>query len=371
MKAGRLPLNDAMFLYGEIARDDDARRGADAVHAARPTRRPITCAGSIDELRADADGACRRGTCKLRTRILLSNPLQAWVEDATLDLEYHVRRSALPARRATSASSASLVSRLHGNTGRFPPPAVGGAPHRGARGRPVRDLRQGAPRARRRLHRHARRWRAACRATRTSATRRCSSPCRRRSATPRESRARGRDVRPSCCAWLRDAARRRPGASARRSSSLVRGRRDRDDLVTPLQAPQLHPQRAHQPQPPLRDAAARDRAAQGGRPRAAGGTLNDVVLALSGAEPAPLPPRAGRAAGAAADRDGAGQRAPQGRRRRRQRGRRDPRVARHRRRRSRRAARAPSSRRRRAPRSSSRACRSRRSCSTARSCSRR
>ena len=66
--------------------------------------------------------------------------------------------------------------------------------------------------------------------------------------------------------------------------------------------------------------------------KAVGGTLNDVVLALSAAQPAPLPRRARRAAGRAADRDAAGQRARQGRRRRRQRGRRDPRVARHRRR---------------------------------------
>jgi len=43
---------------------------------------------------------------------LLANPLQAWVEDETFELEYHVRRSALPSP-GDERELGILVSRLH------------------------------------------------------------------------------------------------------------------------------------------------------------------------------------------------------------------------------------------------------------------
>jgi diacylglycerol O-acyltransferase / wax synthase len=49
---------------------------------------------------------------KLRHGDLLSSPLQAWVEDERFDLEYHVRRSALP-RPGDERELGVLVSRLH------------------------------------------------------------------------------------------------------------------------------------------------------------------------------------------------------------------------------------------------------------------
>ena len=101
--------------------------------------------------------------------------------------------------------------------------------------------------------------------------------------------------------------------------------------------------------------------------RAEGGTLNDVVLALTASalrrfllEQDALPARG-------ADGHGAGQHPAQGRHGRRQRGRRHPGVARDRRRRSGASGSAPSSPRPGAPRSSCRGCRGTRSCSTARS----
>jgi diacylglycerol O-acyltransferase len=49
---------------------------------------------------------------KLRHGDLLTSPLQAWVEDERFDLEYHVRRSALP-RPGDERELGVLVSRLH------------------------------------------------------------------------------------------------------------------------------------------------------------------------------------------------------------------------------------------------------------------
>jgi len=51
---------------------------------------------------------------ELATPRLLRNPLQSWVEDAHFDLDYHVRRSALPAP-GDERELGVLVSRLHSN----------------------------------------------------------------------------------------------------------------------------------------------------------------------------------------------------------------------------------------------------------------
>jgi len=51
--------------------------------------------GLMDEVRAGL-AAQWPWNVRLRTPNLLSNPAQGWVEDDKLDLEYHVRRSALP-----------------------------------------------------------------------------------------------------------------------------------------------------------------------------------------------------------------------------------------------------------------------------------
>src|SRR5262245_40271189 len=51
---------------------------------------------------------------KLRTPDLLWNPLQQWIEEPAIDVEYHVRRTALPSP-GDERELGIVVSRLHGN----------------------------------------------------------------------------------------------------------------------------------------------------------------------------------------------------------------------------------------------------------------
>lgn len=66
-----------------------------------------------DEVR-DAPEVQPPWNLRLRTPELLKNPLQSWVEDDAFDLDYHVRRSALPLP-GDERELGILVSRLHGN----------------------------------------------------------------------------------------------------------------------------------------------------------------------------------------------------------------------------------------------------------------
>jgi diacylglycerol O-acyltransferase len=59
--------------------------------------------------------ACPPWNLKLRFPQVLANPFQAWVEDARFDVEYHVRRSALPTPGG-ERELGILVSRLHSNS---------------------------------------------------------------------------------------------------------------------------------------------------------------------------------------------------------------------------------------------------------------
>jgi diacylglycerol O-acyltransferase len=67
----------------------------------------------LDEVRGNGT-VCRPWNLKLRYPDLLINPLQAWVEDRTLDLDYHLRRTALPSP-GDERELGIIVSRLHGN----------------------------------------------------------------------------------------------------------------------------------------------------------------------------------------------------------------------------------------------------------------
>jgi diacylglycerol O-acyltransferase / wax synthase len=67
----------------------------------------------VDEIRA-LPSVQRPWNLKLRTPDLLVNPLQSWVEDKHLDLDYHVRRSALPSP-GDERELGIIVSRLHGH----------------------------------------------------------------------------------------------------------------------------------------------------------------------------------------------------------------------------------------------------------------
>lgn len=59
--------------------------------------------------------ACPPWNLKLRFPAVLANPAQAWVEDARFDVEYHVRRSALPTPGG-ERELGILVSRLHSHS---------------------------------------------------------------------------------------------------------------------------------------------------------------------------------------------------------------------------------------------------------------
>lgn len=68
----------------------------------------------MDEVRADAV-ARPPWNLKLKYPKLLAHPLQAWVEDSDFDVDYHVRRSALPAP-GDERELGILVSRLHSHS---------------------------------------------------------------------------------------------------------------------------------------------------------------------------------------------------------------------------------------------------------------
>jgi WS/DGAT/MGAT family acyltransferase len=67
----------------------------------------------VDEVRA-APVVQRPWTLRLSTPDLPFNPLQSWIDDPHLDLDYHVRRSALPSP-GDERELGIVVSRLHGN----------------------------------------------------------------------------------------------------------------------------------------------------------------------------------------------------------------------------------------------------------------
>ncbi len=68
----------------------------------------------MDEMRVEAT-AYAPWNLKLKHPNFVANPLQAWVEDDKFDVEYHVRRSALPAP-GDERELGILVSRLHSHS---------------------------------------------------------------------------------------------------------------------------------------------------------------------------------------------------------------------------------------------------------------
>jgi diacylglycerol O-acyltransferase / wax synthase len=75
-------------------------------HGSRDLLRPL-----LEELKRNPK-AYPPWTLKLRHPELLASPLQAWVEDPDFDVDYHVRRSALPSP-GDERELGILVSRLH------------------------------------------------------------------------------------------------------------------------------------------------------------------------------------------------------------------------------------------------------------------
>jgi WS/DGAT/MGAT family acyltransferase len=111
-KARRLTPNDAMFLALE-SRETMMHVAGLLQFSPPPGAAPDHLRKLVDEVRA-APVVQPPWNLKLRTPELLVQPLQAWVEDPNLDLDYHVRRSALPSP-GDERELGIIVSRLHGH----------------------------------------------------------------------------------------------------------------------------------------------------------------------------------------------------------------------------------------------------------------
>jgi diacylglycerol O-acyltransferase / wax synthase len=215
---------------------------------------------------------------RLRRPELLKNPLNAWVLDDDFDLDYHVRRSALPAP-GDERELGILVSRLHGNQMDF---------HR-----PLWEVHfiEGLERGRFALYfkvHHA--LLDGYTGMKILAASLSTEPAERDApmffARPPRTRLPPDDAPPPTLAALLEALRGQAGAmreAGRAIARVVRASREHDhDLVAPLQAPRsilnrrISRNRRFATQQfdleRLRHLA-----------HAAGGTLNDVILALCGA----------------------------------------------------------------------------------------
>jgi WS/DGAT/MGAT family acyltransferase len=100
-----------MFLYGE-SREQMMHVAGMMPFGPLPNGHRDTLRDLMDEIReAKVE---RPWNMRLRTPDFLWNPLQAWVEEDDVDIEYHVRRSALPSP-GDERELGILVSRLHGH----------------------------------------------------------------------------------------------------------------------------------------------------------------------------------------------------------------------------------------------------------------
>jgi WS/DGAT/MGAT family acyltransferase len=100
-----------MFLYGE-SREQMMHVAGLLTFTAPPDAQPDQMRRLMDEIRAGAP-VYRPWNLRLRTPDFLWNPLQSWGE-VDVDLEYHVRRTALPSP-GDERELGLVVSRLHGS----------------------------------------------------------------------------------------------------------------------------------------------------------------------------------------------------------------------------------------------------------------
>lgn len=99
-----------MFLYGE-SRETMMHVAGMMPFTPAPGTRPDHLRHLMDEVRESA--VYSPWNLRLKSPDLLRNPLQSWVEQDNIDREYHVRRSALPTP-GDERELGILVSRLHG-----------------------------------------------------------------------------------------------------------------------------------------------------------------------------------------------------------------------------------------------------------------
>jgi len=112
MSGRPLTPSDALFLYAET-RETMMHVGSMLPFKPCEDTPPDFMRTLVDELRANPVLE-PPWNLKLRTPEFIKNPFQSWVEDPSPDLRYHVRRSALPSP-GDERELGVLVSRLHGH----------------------------------------------------------------------------------------------------------------------------------------------------------------------------------------------------------------------------------------------------------------
>jgi WS/DGAT/MGAT family acyltransferase len=111
--AKKLTVLDALYLAFE-SREAMMHVGGLLTFTPPADAGPAFLRGLTDELRARSGGDVQPPwNLRLRRPEVLVNPLQSWVVDEAFDLDYHVRRSALPSP-GDERELGVLVSRLHG-----------------------------------------------------------------------------------------------------------------------------------------------------------------------------------------------------------------------------------------------------------------
>jgi WS/DGAT/MGAT family acyltransferase len=108
----RLTPSDTMFLYAE-SREQMMHVAGLMLFDAAPGTRPDHLRELVDEIRADPK-VYPPFNLQLAHPDFLYHPLQRWVEQDDVDLDYHVRRSALPSP-GDERELGIVVSRLHGH----------------------------------------------------------------------------------------------------------------------------------------------------------------------------------------------------------------------------------------------------------------
>ncbi len=111
MVGKKLSVMDAFFLAGE-SREAMMHVGALLPFTPPPDAPRHFLREVVDGLR-DVDGVESPWNLRLRWPGLLKSPVQSWIADDHFDLDYHVRRSALPSP-GDERELGVLVSRLHG-----------------------------------------------------------------------------------------------------------------------------------------------------------------------------------------------------------------------------------------------------------------
>src|SRR5215470_528986 len=112
MKARRLPVTDAMFRYAET-RETMLHVASVLPFTPPPDAPPDHLRDLVEDIRAHRT-LQPPWNLRLRHPDFLWHPLQAWIEREDVDVDYHVRRSALPAP-GDERELGVLVSRLHSN----------------------------------------------------------------------------------------------------------------------------------------------------------------------------------------------------------------------------------------------------------------